>query len=162
VRSSSHPPRRASRRCRGDGGQAGGIEALPFGLLLFVVGSLLVANAWAVVDAKFATDAAAREAVRSFVEADPAGEPLRTARAAGLEAVAGHGRDPARARVEPVGPAELVRCARVVFEAVYEVPALTLPFVGRYGSAPFTVRSTSSELVDPFRDGLAGEGGACG
>ena len=57
-------------RCRGDAGQVGGIEALPFGLLIFVVGSLLIANAWAVVDAKFATDAAARQAVRTFVEAD--------------------------------------------------------------------------------------------
>jgi hypothetical protein len=32
-----------------DSGQVGGIEALPFGLLVFVVGALLVANAWAVV-----------------------------------------------------------------------------------------------------------------
>ena len=72
------PPRRpragragltvTSARCRGDAGQVGGIEALPFGLLVFVVGSLLIANAWAVVDAKFATDAAARQAVRTFVE----------------------------------------------------------------------------------------------
>ena len=32
-----------------DAGMVGGVEALPFGLLVFVVGSLLVANAWAVV-----------------------------------------------------------------------------------------------------------------
>ena len=38
-----------SARCRGDAGQVGGIEALPFGLLVFVVGTLLIANAWAVV-----------------------------------------------------------------------------------------------------------------
>jgi hypothetical protein len=36
-------------RDRGDDrGQVGGIEVLPFGLLVFVVGTLLVANAWAV------------------------------------------------------------------------------------------------------------------
>jgi hypothetical protein len=138
------------------------MEALPFGLLIFVVGSLLVANAWAVVDAKFAADAAAREAVRVFVEADPVGgDPTSRARSAGLDAIAGHGRDPSRATVQPVGGAELTRCSRVTFEAVYEVPALTLPFIGRYGRGPFTVRSTSSEIVDPFRDGLPGEGGAC-
>jgi hypothetical protein len=151
-----------SRRCVGDRGQVGGIEALPFGLLLFVVGSLLVANAWGVVDAKFATDAGAREAARAFVEASPVVDPVGSAQAAGLDAIAGHGRDAARATVRPVGPAVLERCARVVFEAVYEVPALTLPFVGRYGRAPFVVRSTSSELVDPFRDGLPGEAGSCG
>ena len=43
-----------ARRCAGDAGQVGGIEALPFGLLIFVVGTLLIANAWAVIDAKFA------------------------------------------------------------------------------------------------------------
>lgn len=148
-------------RLRGDGGQVGGIEALPFGLLVFVAGALLVANAWAVVDAKFATDAAAREAARAFVEADPDGDALALARQAGLDALAGHGRDAARAEVGPVGAVSLSRCARVTFEAVYEVPALTIPLVGSYGRGPFTVRSTSSELVDPFRSGLTGEVDAC-
>ena len=64
------PPRPARGRAGGDGGQVGGIEALPFGLLVFVVGALLVANAWAVVDAKLAVDAAARQATRHYVEAD--------------------------------------------------------------------------------------------
>jgi hypothetical protein len=151
-----------SGRLQGDAGQVGGIEAIPFGLLLFVIGSLFVANAWGVVDAKFATDAAAREAVRSFVEADPAlTDPVGPARRAGFDALAGHGRDPERARIEPVGSPQLTRCSRVTFEAVYEVPALTLPFTGRFGRAPFVVRSTSSEVVDPFRDGLAGELAAC-
>ena len=34
-------------RRRSDRGQVGGIEVLPFGLLVFVVGTLLVANVWA-------------------------------------------------------------------------------------------------------------------
>ena len=45
---------------------------LPFGVLIFVVGSLLIANAWAVVDAKLATTAAAREAARAYVESGSA------------------------------------------------------------------------------------------
>jgi hypothetical protein len=139
----------------------GGIEALPFGLLIFVVGGLLIANAWAVVDAKFATDAAARQAVRTFVESTSPDAAIVDARAAGLDAVAAHGRDPARARVEPVGEARLERCQRVTFEAVYEVPALSLPFIGGYGRAPFQVRSAHSELVDPFRSGVPGEADAC-
>ena len=148
-------------RCRGDAGQVGGIEALPFGLLIFVVGTLLIANAWAVVDAKFATDAAARQAVRTFVEGDDPGVALEAARDAGLEAVEAHGRDPDRAVVGPVGEATLERCARVTFEAVYEVPALSLPFIGGYGRAPFRVRSAHSELVDPFRSGVPGEAEDC-
>jgi len=150
-----------TQRCRGDNGQVGGIEALPFGLLIFVVGSLLIANAWAVVDAKFATDAAARQAVRTFVEADDPDVATADARAAGLAAIDAHGRDPGRAIVQPVGDPQLVRCERATFEAVYEVPALSLPLIGGYGRAPFRVRSTHSELVDPFRSGVAGSAEDC-
>ena len=53
----------------GEAGFAGGLEGLLFGLLLFVVGTLLVATAWGAVDTKFAVDAAARQAVRTYVEA---------------------------------------------------------------------------------------------
>lgn len=151
----------AHRRCAGDRGQVGGIEALPFGLLIFVLGSLLIANAWAVVDAKFATDAAARQAARTFVEGFDPPLALEAATAAARATVAGHGRDPERARVEPVGALDLVRCARATFTVSYEVPALTLPLIGGYGPAPFSVRSTHSELVDPFRSGLAGEAEDC-
>ena len=151
----------ADGRCRGDRGQVGGIEALPFGLLIFVVGSLLIANAWAVVDAKFATDVAARQAARTFVEGSDLEVALLEADAAGRAAIAAHGRDPERAHIAPVGSPELVRCERATFEAVYEVPALSLPLIGGYGRAPFQVRSTHSELVDPFRSGLSGDAGAC-
>src|SRR5690606_2186473 len=44
---------------RGERGQVAGIEALPFGLLIFVAGTLLVVNIWGVVDTKFAADTAA-------------------------------------------------------------------------------------------------------
>jgi hypothetical protein len=150
-----------ARRARGDAGQVGGIEALPFGLLVFVVGTLLIANAWAVVDAKFATDAAARQAVRTFVEADEADRALQQATEAARAAISAHGRDPGRATVRAVGDAVLVRCARVTVEVVYEVPALTLPFIGGYGRAPFRVRSQRSEVVDPFRSGLPGSADVC-
>lgn len=149
------------RRCRGDRGQVGGIEALPFGLLIFVVGSLLIANAWAVVDAKFATDAAARQAVHTFVEASDPGAAMGQAQEAGFASIEAHGRDPHRSIVRPVGDPELVRCERVTFEVVYEVPALSLPFIGGYGRAPFQVRSTHSEVVDPFRSGVEGTAEDC-
>jgi hypothetical protein len=79
---------------RDDRGQVGGIEALPFGLLVFVVGSLLVANAWAVIDAKIAVDAAARQAARAYAEAELPAEAERDAVAAGLAALQAHGRNP--------------------------------------------------------------------
>ena len=40
------------QRASGEAGQVGGFEALPFGVLIFVVGVLLITNVWAVIDAK--------------------------------------------------------------------------------------------------------------
>lgn len=59
-------------RWRDESGFVGGFEALPFGFLVFVAGTLLLVNAWAVFDSHLAASAAAREAVRSFVESDDA------------------------------------------------------------------------------------------
>ncbi|HEX4868689.1 MAG TPA: hypothetical protein VFV32_13850 [Acidimicrobiales bacterium] len=149
------------RRLRGDAGQVGGIEALPFGLLVFVLGALLIANAWAVVDAKFATDAAARQAARTFVEGDELTRARAAAEAAALAALEAHGRDPQRATVEALGQLGLERCDRATFEVSYSVPALSLPVIGGYGTSPFRVRSTHSEVVDPYRSGLLGDAGTC-
>src|SRR4051794_39293715 len=55
---------------RSDAGFAGGIETLPFGLLIFVVGTLMVVNLWAVLDTKMGVDAAAREGARAVAESD--------------------------------------------------------------------------------------------
>jgi hypothetical protein len=146
---------------RSERGQIGGIEVIPFGLLVFVAGALLIGNAWAVVDAKFATEAGAREAARAFVEAREAESAERTAVDAGLAAIAGTGRDPGRASVVPVAPLIFERCQRAVFEASYEVPVLSLPFIGGFGGPSFVVRSRHSELVDPFRAGIPGSADAC-
>lgn len=148
-------------RLHGDGGQIGGIEAIPFGLLVFVVGGLLIANAWAVVDAKFATDAAAREAARTFVEARDATTAAADAEAAARATVTAHGRDGQRAEVRALGPTTFARCERVTFEVSYEVPALDLPLVGGWGPSSFSVRSRHSEVVDPYRDGVPGEADGC-
>ncbi|HCB36952.1 MAG TPA: hypothetical protein DEP66_01695, partial [Acidimicrobiaceae bacterium] len=45
-----------------------GFEVLPFLVLVFMVGTLMFAQSWAVLDAKSATTAAARQAARTFVE----------------------------------------------------------------------------------------------
>ncbi|CAN5280519.1 hypothetical protein BH18ACT4_BH18ACT4_02470 [soil metagenome] len=132
-----------------------GIEALPFGVLIFVVGSLIVANAWAVVDAKVAVVAAAREAARTYVEStDPATGEHNAVQAA-EDALAGHGRASERLDLDIDDPGGLRRCERVEVTARYPVPALTVPWVGSFGEG-FVVRATHSEVVDPFRDGLSG------
>lgn len=146
-------------RCRGDAGFAGGGEVLPFGVLTFVVGTLLVANAWAAVDAKLAASSASREAARAYVEAtDPAGAGA-AAEGAARDTLEGLGRDPSQVRVGIEVAGGFARCARVVIEVVYPVPAVRLPWIGGLGA--MEVRDRHTELVDPYRDGLPA-GGRCG
>ena len=148
-----------------------GIEAIPFGILIFVVGALLIANIWAVIDAKSAVDAAAREATRRYVESQVDGTATPDAASdaavqAGLAALEARGRDPSQATVvlsalDGVGgQSGFTRCARATFTAEYHVPALTMPWIGGFGEG-FTVTSRHSELVDPFRGGVPGSAEGC-
>ena len=144
---------------RSEDGFAGGFEGLLFGLLLFVAGVLLIGYAWAVVDTKAATGEAARQAARTYVEApNPSVAATQADQAAGA-ALAGYGRDPARASVSLVS-GQFSRCSRVTISVSYPAPLFQLPFVGTLGSG-LAVRSEHSELVDPFRSGLPGES-TCG
>jgi len=152
---------RASWRCRdsSDGGFVGGFEGLLFGLLLFVAGTLLVSYAWAVVDTKTATEAAARQAAVTYVQAPSAAAAFASARQAAEVALAGYGRDPGRSRVTLVA-GSFGRCQRITISVTYPSPLLVLPFVGRIGSGE-RVRADRSELVDPYRSGIPGTA-ACG
>ena len=145
-----------SPRLRGDLGQVGGIEVLPLGFFVFVSLTLFFVNVWGVVDAKLAVTSAAREATRAFVESTDADTGFAEARRRADETLAAYGRDGDRATI---GVPELadgfVRCGRVSVEVTYDVPALSLPFIGGLGAVT-TVRSTYTELIDPFRDGLPG------
>jgi len=128
------------------------MEVIPFGLLTFVVGALVVANAWAVIDAKMAVSAAAREATRAFVEAPVDGDPLALADAAARSAIAAAGRDPAKLTLTPL-EAEFARCETVRYEASYRIPAVQVPWIGGFG-AGFTATARHAEVVDPYRSGL--------
>ena len=144
---------------RDESGQLAGIEAVPFGLLIFLVGVLLVANAWAVIDAKMAVAGAAREAARAYVEAPPGADPMALADHAARQALQGAGRDPAQLEVAAL-ESGFSRCQRVTFQASYRVPALTVPWVGGYGEG-FTAAARHSEVVDPYRSGIPAGGDRC-
>lgn len=146
------------RLVRDESGQAG-IEVLPFGLLTFVVGALLVANAWAVIDAKMAVSAAAREATRAFVEAPAEGDPSTLADAAARAAIEGAGRDPSVLVLTQL-EGHFARCATVRFEASYQIPAIRVPWVGGFGSG-FTATARHAEIVDPYRTGVPPNANGC-
>jgi hypothetical protein len=141
-----------ARARRDESGQMAGMEVLPFGLLTFVVGALIVANAWAVIDAKITVSAAAREATRAFVEAPVDSDPHAMADAAARSAVEGAGRDPAELVVTPL-EATFARCETVSFEASYQIPAIRVPWVGGFGDG-FTASARHAEVVDPYRTGV--------
>jgi hypothetical protein len=140
------------RRAHGDRGAIGGAELLPLGVLVFVGGLLLVANAWAVVDARLMASSAAREAVRAYVEAGDGAQAVVVGTAAAQAAVAAHAGDPDAIDVELLVDGGFGRCARVVAVVRYDVAAFAL------GTARIPVEATATELVDPFRDGLTGAG----
>ena len=141
------------RRGRGQRGAIGGAEMLPLGVLVFVGGIMLVANAWAVVDARLMTAGAAREAVRAYVEAVDGASAAVAADEAARRAVRAQGADPDTVDVQWQVDGGFGRCARVAATVGVEVRAFAL---GPLGSFP--VRSTATELVDPHRDGLGGGG----
>jgi hypothetical protein len=141
----------------GEDGSVGGFEALPFGLLVFVAGSLLLANAWAVVDADLATSAAAREAVRAFVEAPPAEDARARGEEAAIAALVAHGKRAERATVE-WSAAVPERCAPVTVTVGYRVPSLSVPWIGAFGGGVIEARSSHTEVVDPWRAGLPTDG----
>lgn len=140
-------------------GAVGGVEVLPFALLVFVAGSLLVANAWAVVDAKLTVEAAAREAGRAYVEVGDPEAAQGAAHRAAREVVEAAGRDPDRLELVD-NRSRYVRCAVIEHRTSYRVPTVTVPFVGGFGRG-LTVHGHHREVLDPFGAGL-GEEHSCG
>ncbi len=153
ARAVSAQPRRRPEADH-ESGFVGGFEALLFGFLLFVAGTLLIAHAWAIVDTKAAATEAARQAARTYVEAPSAALALTSAQAAADAALTGYGRDPGQAVVQ-FASGSFGRCQRVTISVSYPAPLLVLPFVGRVGTGG-DVRAQNSELVDPYRTGLPG------
>lgn len=143
-------------RFRGQAGVVGGVEVLPLGVLIFAVGTLFVTNVWAMVDAKLSVSAASREAIRTLVEAPDLETGLARAEQAARQAMTRGGPHPDGLQLNwsDGGGSEFARCVRLTVRASYHMPAVALPWVGGLGALEVT--SMSSELVDPYRDGLAG------
>jgi hypothetical protein len=137
-----------------DAGFVGGFAGLLFGLLLFVAGTLLVAYAWGIVDTKNAAVEAARQAVRTYVQAPDGAAAYAGAQDAADQALSSYGRNPSLAKVRLVSGG-FARCQRVTIEVSYPAPALVLPFVGRIGRGQ-VVHAQQSELVGAYGTGVAG------
>lgn len=134
-------------------GFTGGLAGLLFGFLIFLLGSFLIAYAWAVVQTKAAVVDAARQAARTYVEAPAAVDAYTSAREAAFVSLSSKGRDPARARVDLISGG-FGRCVRITIAVSYPAPVMVLPLIHLIGGS--TVTGRHSEIVDPYRSGVPG------
>jgi hypothetical protein len=151
-----NPP--MNRRNSDEQGMIGGIEAVLFGLLVLVGGTLMVANVWGVVDAKMAAGAAAREAARAYVKApaDSGDGPLELGVLAGESTLRSLGW-PANGHPVRLIAGQFTRCSVVTFQVSVPVPLVRVPWLTSH-RAGFIAVARHSEIVDPFRSGLVGTG----
>lgn len=129
-----------------ESGQAAGLESVPFGILVFIAGVILVVNLWAVVDTRAALDGAARDYLRAYTSAPSAAIGRQRGAEAATAAIGGRRREflvRIEAPNEPFGPC---RPATVTIEL--EVPAIRAPFLGSMGHR--IVRATQTELVQAY------------
>lgn len=135
-------------------GQVAGAEVLLLGVLVFIVGTLLAVNVWAVVDAKLAVTAASREAARTLAETVGRSDAAALAQDAAARAMAAHGRTLSTPIEIVAVDGELRRCARFTVSVEHDVPAVRVPFLTNLGTRH--VKSTHGEIVDPYRSGSPG------
>jgi hypothetical protein len=139
----------------GQGGFAGGIEVIPFAVLVFVLSTVLMANAWAVLDAKLAVEAAAREATRAYVESGASARAEAAGTAAARTAFESSGRNSSDLNIRH-SATEYVRCASVHVEVSYLVRAVPIPIIQGF-SRDITVVGRHREVIDPFAAGFGTE-----
>lgn len=152
-----------------EGGFVAGGEALALGVVVFVVGVLLVLNAWRLVDGKLAVETAAREAVRGLVEApvavltDPAtGQEVADARARATMAAhrgADDGPNATWRFVDTRVVGTVARCAPLTATITVEVDTVRLPLGAGFGTVTLTGEHT--ERIEPYRSGLPVGGWQC-
>lgn len=143
-----------SRARRSERGAVAGLEGVMFGILVLVAGTVLVAHAWSVLEARRTLDGAAREYLRAYTEADsPAA--ARTAGQRALDDVVGGERN-TRTAVTATLPdsTRFGPCEQATVSLSSVVPSVRLPFVGAVSS--ITVRVTHSEWIDAHREMTSG------
>jgi hypothetical protein len=145
-----------------ENGQIGGIEAVPFSILIFVVGMIMAINGWGVVHTQTNARSAARAAVRVFVEQNNFDLAQQKAHATAIETLrrSGFATDRASIAIDFPNGDTWHRCARV--RIVVSLPTRTFPapFVGSLFSW-ISVRAAESGLVDAYRSGIDGGEAIC-
>lgn len=134
---------------------AAGAEALALGTLVLLAGTILIINAWAVIDTHMALEAAAREYLRAYTEADG---PLAAAEDGNAAAAAVLRDRPGllnRLEVDPPAPETFGPCAPAAVTVTARVPSIRIPAIGtQWGS--HTVSISAVELIDGHQEMSSG------
>ncbi len=141
---------------RNELGLIAGGEMAVFGILIFVMGTLLVVNLWAVIDTKLAVDAAAREAARTYAESTDAAQAPIDANSAAKQTLIGYNRNAALANVQITTTAGFTRCSSFTIVVQYPTPIFSLPLLGQIAGTS-TVAGEHTEIIDPYRTGLTND-----
>jgi hypothetical protein len=142
------------RRCRGERGQAAGIETIPFGILVFVSVTLLMVNAWGIITNQGVADSIAREYLRAYTSADNQPDALRAGRQVARLVADDRGLPPSRVHITDAtawGP-----CAVAQVTVTVDEPEIRAPFLGGFGTSELTV--THRDRIDAYRVGVSGAG----
>jgi Flp pilus assembly protein TadG len=117
-------------------------------LLLFLLGMVLFGR---VLQAKVATDAAAREAARAVAEASSEGEGVSLARRRAADVAAGYGLTAANLGVT-IDDGGFVRGGTVTVRVSYAVPIGDLPLARQVlGAGGVAVSATDQEAIEMYR-----------
>ncbi len=148
-----NPHNRSARRS--ERGFVAGSDGLIFGVLIFVLGTLVVVNLWALIEARNVANSVARDYLRAYTEApDPATAVQRGDRAAIAAAGAAHG-DGWTWSIRGADPSSFGPCARASVTVEVKVAGIAVPVIRGLGER--TVRVTRTELVDPYRGLTSGD-----
>ena len=137
-------------------GVVAGLEGLVFGSLILLGGTILVVNAWSVLDTRQALDGAAREYLRAYTEAPDAATGERAGDRALRSALDGRDRLLRSVRLQRPDRGRFGPCSEATVVLSATVPAARVPFVGRFGTVD--VRVVHHELVDAHREVIPGAG----
>lgn len=141
-------------RTKSQRGAVAGLDALMFGTLILLAGTLAVIHLWSIVETRTALDTAAREYLRSYTAARSGPDAVEAGGRA-VDEVLRQRRTPLHdLRVRPPDPLLFGPCESATVHLSARISGVRLPFLADIGST--TVEVTATELVPAHRELLAG------
>lgn len=131
-------------------GVAGGGEALAFGAVVLLAGTLLITNVWSIIETRTAVDVAAREYLRTYTHRMDHERAALDAEGAARQALRSRGTPLTDLQITAPRAADFGPCGRASVVLIATVPTARVPFLGELASTE--VRVSHSELIDAHRE----------